>query len=386
MTISAVGTNFILNIEPQLDSDRNTYITPQVEFYFADYAALAPPIPTSVQSLAFTVDVKSCLDAVLTPFHYLSTYVYNTYDPPFRVGFLQVGHIWNYNYPLSCGTIDVNFLQSTDSGATFVPVDPDKFDWKIDELNLWVETHKLSDVGFYTMSYKAYLVNYPTVESAMANEWAIEIKDGCSVDGSLEMSVASLSNPPEYLYTGALITENLSQVFSTNKMTWCPIKSYECEFETAPGSWAPCEQILTGSDTAVTFDRTSGAFTFMAEWTSIPANLPDDYAIRFKAFAGTTDDVFKDMTYTVTLRCMISPDEFVWNVPLMEEYELIRKDYLAGWVFPAYNLDPIAVSNNPVYHLTDLCPCELPIKWLMSHKIKDTDLVQQSLSDTDSVV
>ena len=122
------------------------------------------------------------------------------------------------------------------------------------------------------------------------------------------MSVASLSNPPEYLYTGTQITEDLSQVFSTNKMTYCPINSYECEFEATPGSWAPCEQMLTGFDTAITFDRTTGAFTFMAQWTSIPANLPNDYAIRFKAFAGTTSDVVESMTYTVTLRCMIAPE------------------------------------------------------------------------------
>ena len=72
---------------------------------------------------------------------------------------------------------------------------------------------------------------------------------------------------------------------------------------------------------------------------------------------------------------MVSPHEYIWDVPLHENYELIRKDYLAGWSYATYNLDPIAPANNPVYHGTSLCPIEIPVQWDLVHELKDIDLV-----------
>lgn len=58
-----------------------------------------------------------------------------------------------------------------------------------------------------------------------------------------------------------------------------------------------------------------------------------------------------------------------------ESYELIRKDYIAGWNYATYNIDPITPANNPVYHGTSLCPIEIPVQWDLVHEIKDTDFV-----------
>ena len=116
------------------------------------------------------------------------------------------------------------------------------------------------------------------------------------------MAMVTPSDPPTYFYTGTQILEQMNTVFSTNKPTPCPINAYDCLID---GTSTPCESILTGTDTAVTFDRSGGGFSFLAQWTSIPANLPGTYAIRFSAESGTTNDVTQQFTYTVTLRCMI---------------------------------------------------------------------------------
>ena len=189
------------------------------------------------------------------------------------------------------------------------------FTYDVGQKRLNIESKDATKVGSYTIWYKASLANPLIVTSGYSDPFTVDIIDGCSTAGGLQILTTTSpsdltttipSNPPTYFYTGVPILVQLSNVFSTNKDA-CPINAYDCKTSTEPTT--NCESILTGADAAVIMDRSSlgGNFTFMAGYNSIPANLPGTYPIKFSATAGTIDDVSAEFTYTVTLRCMIEP-------------------------------------------------------------------------------
>ena len=79
-------------------------------------------------------------------------------------------------------------------------------------------------------------------------------------------------------------------------------KTYDCVIDTDKN----CEDILAG----ITFDHTSGDFTFVAGEDSIADNPPGTYYITISATVGTTNVVSEEFTYTLTLDSCSS--SFFW--------------------------------------------------------------------------
>ena len=68
-----------------------------------------------------------------------------------------------------------------------------------------------------------------------------------------------------------------------------------------------------------------------------------------------------ELNFSLDLRCTITRDKFIWNVPFTEDFEIVRRDYNFLWTWQDMILAPLAPSNNPIYTDPAGCPIETPL-------------------------
>ena len=108
------------------------------------------------------------------------------------------------------------------------------------------------------------------------------------------------------------------------------------------------------SGTSMSFDSSKAAVSFKSEDQNDTFFKPGSYDLIITAIAGTTGDVTAIHTFTLTLECVILKEDFIWEVETYQEFDLVRKDYLANWAFPIFNLC-LTYTTDPFYTDPSFC-------------------------------
>ena len=69
---------------------------------------------------------------------------------------------------------------------------------------------------------------------------------------------------------------------------------------------------------------------------------------------------------------MIDRSDFQWNVAVDETTQVVRKDYIPGWVVDV-TVDPLSADNDPVYTEYPECNVEQPLKWSLEKHTFDSN-------------
>ena len=135
------------------------------------------------------------------------------------------------------------------------------------------------------------------------------VTDACS---SFTIDVDSTNASVSYYYMNPEIVVDLNSFF-TPEVTGCLISHFTC-YSVAFSHDSMCNYENPDGETYLRFDSVAGTLAFYSEDMQDALFSPGVRSVDIMAVAGTYLDVTANVTITLTLNCVVTKADFIWNV------------------------------------------------------------------------